>query len=299
MQGDMADLFLAPLLGLQGLTVEVLDIGAAPDAPGRPAALITQGLTRVTAVDPAAENTAPLLARGVERVLPVFLGDGGPARLRTTREPRFSSLFEPDPAMIDRFTSLSTGPAGNFQTVYTTEVATVRLDDVLPDLQPDYLRLDIQGGELTALQHGLGRLGGAAVVEVETALVALYKDQPLLADVHGLLRQHGFVLHKLLDVVGRAFLPLSAPNPHEPISQLLWVDAVFVRDFGALARHSDDQLLKGALILNDVYHSFDLALLLLAEHDRRRGTGYGAVYHQALQSAPALHPQFLTLKNQP
>ena len=299
MQSVMTDLPLAPLLGLQGRTVEVLDIGAAPDAPGRPAALLAQGLARVTAVEPAAENMAPLLARGVERVVPVFLGDGGTARLHVTREPRFSSLFEPDPAVIDRFTSLSSAAGGNFQIVYTTEVATARLDDVLHDLQPDYLRLDIQGGELTALQHGLGRLASAAVVEIETALVALYKGQPLLCDVHGLLRQHGFVLHKLLDVVGRAFLPLSAPNRHEPISQLLWVDAVFVRDFAALARHSDEQLLNGALILNDVYHSFDLALLLLAEHDRRRGTGYGATYHQALQSAPALHPEFLTLKNQP
>jgi FkbM family methyltransferase len=299
MQGIMTDLPLAPLLGLQGLTVELLDVGAAPDAPGRPAALLDQGLARITAIEPAAEHTAALLARGVERVLPVFLGDGGAARLYVTREPRFSSLFEPDPAVIDRFTSFSTGPGGNFQIVYTTEVATARLDDVLPDLHSDYLRLDIQGGELAALQHGLGRLASASVVEVETALLARYKGQPLLADVHVLLRQHGFVLHKLLDVVGRAFLPLSAPNRYEPISQLLSVAAVFVRDFGALERQSDGHLLKGALILNDVYHSFDLALLLLAEHDRRRGTGYGAIYHQALQSAPTLHPQFLTLKNQP
>ncbi len=295
----MADLPLAPLLGLQGLTVEVLDIGPAPDGAGRPGARLAHELARITAVDPAAENTAPLLARGVARVVPVFVGDGGAARLHVTREPRFSSLLEPDPAVIDRFTSFGTTAGGNFQIVYTTEVATARLDDVLNDLRPDYLRVDIQGGELADLQHGLGRLASAAVVEIETGLVALYKGQPLLCDVHGLLRQHGFVLHKLLDVVGRAFLPLSAPDRHEPISQLLWVDAVFVRDFGALDRHSDDQLLKGALILNDVYHSFDLALLLLAEHDRRRGTAYGAAYHQALQSAPALHPEFLTVKNQP
>jgi hypothetical protein len=295
----MTDLPLAPLLGLQGLVVDVLDIGAAADAPARHAPLVDQGLARVTAVDPAAENTAALLARGAERVVPVFLGDGGPARLYTTREPRLSSLLEPNPAVIDLFTSLSTGPAGNFQIVYQTDVQTARLDDVLPDLAPDYMRLDVQGGELAALTHGAGRIASTVVIEVESALVALYKDQPLLADVHVLLRRHGFVLHKLLDIAGRAFLPLSPPNRRDPISQLLWADAVFVRDFADLARQSDDQLLKGALILNDVYHSFDLALLLLSEHDRRRGTGYGATYHQALQGAAALHPQFLTLKHQP
>ncbi|MEJ0070175.1 MAG: hypothetical protein WDO24_17305 [Pseudomonadota bacterium] len=91
----MSDLPLAPLLGLQGLTIEVLDIGPMPDAPGRYAALADQGLARVTAVEPAAENAAALLARGVARILPVFLGDGGPARLHVTRDPGYSGLFEP------------------------------------------------------------------------------------------------------------------------------------------------------------------------------------------------------------
>jgi len=72
-----------------------------------------------------------------------------------------------------------------------------------------------------------------------------------------------------------------------------------VRDFASLPAYADDQLLKGALILNDMYHSFDLALRLLTEHDRRRGTGYAPLFHQALQAAPALHPQFLTIKAQP
>jgi FkbM family methyltransferase len=299
MQGAMIDLPLAPLLGLPGLAVEVLDIGAAADVPARYAPLVEQGLARVVAVTPAAEQAAPLTARGVARVVPVFLGDGGKARLRTTRDPRLSSLREPDPAVIDLFVTLVSGPGGDFQTVYTTEVDTARLDDVLPESRPDYIRIDIQGAELDALRHGLGRLASAAVIETQAAFVALYKEQPLLGDLQTFLRRHGFVLHKLIDVAGRAFLPLSPPNRFAPISQLLWTDAVFVRDFSVLARHSDDQLLKGAVILNDLYHSFDLALLLLTEHDRRHGTGYGPIYHQALQAAPALHPQFLTLKNQP
>jgi FkbM family methyltransferase len=299
MQNGMSDLPLAPLLGLQGLTVEVLDIGGSVDLAGRHGPLTAQGLARVTAVDPAAENAAPLLARGVDRVLPVYLGDGGTATLHGTRDSGLASLFEPDPAVIDLFAAMGTGVGGNFQVVHTTPVQTARLDDVLPDRRPDFVRLDVQGSELAVLQHGLKVVGGATVIEAESALVPLYKGQPLLGDLQTFLRRHGFVLHKLIDVAGRGFVPLAPPNQYEPISQLLWVDAVFVRDFAALPAYADDQLLKGALILNDLYHSFDLALLLLAEHDRRRGTGYGPIFHQALQSAPALHPQFLTIKAQP
>jgi hypothetical protein len=296
MQIGMTDLPLVPLLGLQGLTVDVLEIGPSPDQPGRYAPLAAQGLARITAVAPAAEHAAPLLARGVDRVVPVFLGDGSPARLHVTRDPGLSALFAPDPAVIDLFITLSTRPTGNFQTVFTPTVPTVRLDDVLPDLAPDLITLDIQGSELAALAHGAGRLAAASVIEAAVGFVALYQGQPLLGDLQVLLRGHGFVLHKLLDVAGRSFLPLSPPNQLAPISQLLCAQAVFVRDFAALAGYGDDQLVKAAVVLNDAYHSFDLALLLLAEHDRRRGTGYAAAFHQALQSAPVLHPEFLTLK---
>jgi len=295
----MSDLPLVPLLGLSGLAIEVLEIGPQPDVPGRYGALAAHGQVRVTAVAPAAEHTAPLLARGVARVVPVFLGDGGPAKLHVTRDPGLSGLLEPDPAVIDLFITLSTGPGGNFQTVFTTDVQTARLDDVLPDVAPDLITLDIQGGEHAALAHGAGRLASATVIEAATGFIALYKGQKLLGDLQVLLRDHGFVLHKLLDVEGRGILPLSPPDQRDPISQLLCGQAVFVRDFAALDRYGDDQLLKAAVVLNDVYHSFDLALLLLAEYDKRRGTAYAAAFHAALQTAPALHPQFLTLKSTP
>jgi hypothetical protein len=295
----MTDLPLAPLLGLPDLAVEVLDIGPLADRPGRYAALVDQGLARVTAIEPAAEHAAALLARGVARVVPVFLGDGGPARLHVTRDPGCSSLFEPDPTVIDLFTSLATRPGGNFQVVFTSPVQTAKLDDVLPDLAPDLIVSDIQGGELAALSHGVGRLATATVVEAAAGFIALYKGQPLLDELQSFLRKQGFVLHKLIDVAGRGFLPLSPPNQLAPISQLLCCQAVFVRDFAALTHYGDDQLVKTALVLNDVYHSFDLALLLLAEHDRRRATSYAPQFHQALQTAPALHPQFLNLKTTP
>ena len=178
-------------------------------------------------------------------------------------------------------------------------VGAYALLDVLPDRRPDFVRVDVQGSELAVLQNGLSIVGSATVIEAECAFVPLYKGQPLLGDLQSFLRRHGFVLHKLIDVQGRGFLPLAPPNELEPISQLLWADAVFVRDFASLPAYADAQLLKGALILNDMYHSFDLALRLLTEHDRRRGTGYAPLFHQALQSAPALHPQFLTIKAQP
>jgi hypothetical protein len=48
---------------------------------------------------------------------------------------------------------------------------------------------------------------------------------------------------------------------------------------------SDRQLLSMASILHDCYQSIDLVMHLLAEHDRRTGSQYGAAYLSELQQA--------------
>jgi hypothetical protein len=85
-------------------------------------------------------------------------------------------------------------------------------------------------------------------------------------------------MHKLIDIVGRAFRPFRGPDLFKPISQMLWADAVFVRDFTALEKYSDVDLIKAATIMNDVYLSYDLALFFLMRHDERRGSNHAAAY---------------------
>ena len=48
-------------------------------------------------------------------------------------------------------------------------------------------------------------------------------------------------------------------NPRRGLNQVVWADAVFVRDFTDFANYSDDQLLATAGILHDCYRSIDLA----------------------------------------
>src|SRR5207237_7981616 len=128
-------------------------------------------------------------------------------------------------------------------------------------------------------------LANAGVLELEVEFVPLYKGQPLFGDIQLFLREHNFVLHKLIDVGGRAFRPwVLNGNPYVAMSQLLWADAVFVRDFTKLEHWSDVQLLKAAVVLHEVYHSCDLVHRLLSEHDRRHSTGLAPRYAQHVLS---------------
>jgi hypothetical protein len=52
------------------------------------------------------------------------------------------------------------------------------------------------------------------------------------------------------------------------LNQLVWADAVFVRDFSRLELLDDRELLTMAAIMHDCYHSFDLTLHLFIKLDR-------------------------------
>ena len=140
-------------------------------------------------------------------------------------------------------------------------------------------------------------LGNVSVIQLEVEFVPIYKDQLLFGNLQRFLRDQGFQLHKFIDVAGRCFKPFNIEkNPHAVMSQVLWADAVFVRDFTQLDGVADTRLLKTAAILHEVYLSFDFVLFLLIELDRRNGNGLAARYASALQRHPSNQRLFMNLK---
>lgn len=296
-------LAMAKTLGLKLLPVHICDIGARREGAYRYAALVQQGLANVSGFESSAKECARLntQCRPGDRYFPMFIGKGGPAKFHITHFPGCSSLYEPDPSVIDLFLAIGTEmPSGNFAVESTESVQTTRLDDV-PGLSPvDYLKLDIQGAELDALQGATKVLTNVLVIEAEVEFVPLYKNQPLFGDVQIFLRSQGFVLHKLIDVAGRCFRPFSLnSNPFAPMSQMLWADAVFIRDFSRLERYSNDQLLQAAMILYEVYNSHDLVQLLLREYDRRCNTRLIDAFRSLLAALPGLPVTYLNQKLTP
>ena len=270
---------VADALGEPAPEITILDIGAMPTGTEQYHSLVSQGCAKVYGVEPseAALAEVPLEERG--RFIPHFLGDGRSATFYEARFPGCSSLLEPNQEMIDLFQTISAEPeTGNFAVVGTSRVETIRLDDLdmLPDI--DFISIDTQGSELDILTNGDNVLSKALVLESEVEFVPLYKDQPLFGHLQVALSERGFVMHKLIDIVGRAFRPFRGLDLLKPVSQMLWADAIFVRDFTALDKYSDQDLIKAATILNDVYLSHDLALFFLMRHDERRGTNHAAAY---------------------
>ena len=238
----------------------VVDIGANPidgDPPYKP--LLQQRLCRVIGFEPQTGALASLNARKseLETYLPYVVGDGENAQLNLCLSPGMASLLTPDPPMLGHFHNF----AAWARVIESVPVSTRRLDDISEIESLDFLKIDVQGGELTCFQHGRQRLAKAVAIQTEVSFIPLYKDQPAFGSIDLELRSMGFVPHAFVAIKNWMIAPLSVPNdPAAAINQLLEADIVYVRDFTRAADMDSEQLKHLAMIAHHCYQSFDLAL---------------------------------------
>jgi FkbM family methyltransferase len=256
--------------------IRVVDAGAAAYETDPYARLSQHGLCEVIGFEPNADNCARRNAdaRPGHRYLPYALGDGRVRRFYECQNPLTSSLYRPNAPMLAKFSRL------DLPVVAEHDIQTHRLDD-LPEIQDiDYLKLDVQGAELDIILGGPRLLHGTVLVHTEVEFIPMYEGQPLFGDVDVALRKAGLWLHKLDGIQGRVLQPLVPNNnPFAPLSQILWADAaVYVRSFMTFDQVPPEKLLKLAIILHEVYASWDLAALALQQHDAQTGNGLWKTY---------------------
>ncbi len=259
----------------------IIDVGASFN-PGEPApyqGFVDAGKARVIGFEPdLAECERLNQTFGLpHRFLPHFVGDGGPATFYETNRVLTGSLFPANTALLEKFQNL----AEVVTPVAEHPVETSRLDDL--DLEEiadvDYLKIDVQGAELAVFRGAPRLLAETLVICTEVEFVELYKGQPLFADVDAFLRQSGFQFHRFDGFASRAFKPLIYNNDiNAGGGQILWSDAIYVRDWMRLDELSADKLLKYAVLAHDLLHSYDLAHLVLSALDRKAGSELADLY---------------------
>ena len=85
------------------------------------------------------------------------------------------------------------------------------------------------------------------------------------------------MFHRFSSLQGRCLKPLEVTgNPYAMLSQTLWGDAIYVRDLFELRGYSQAQLLSAALVMHEVYHSYDVVTHMLKAYDERAADGAGA-----------------------
>jgi FkbM family methyltransferase len=251
---------LAPLLGRP---LSIVDIGAqklaSEDHAYQP--LLDLGVACIC------HSFEPIEARRLEldrqnehvelKLYDCFIGDGNPHDFYVNSDDATSSVYPLNLKFNQHFNHLET-----LRTVRSVPVETRRLDDVLAETGwVDFLKLDIQGHELSALQGATALLKRTNTIQCEVEFGPIYSGQPLFSDVELFLRQSGFEFidfHKF----GRyhcTATPQVTGNPE----RLLWADAVFVR---TLPPEPDpEDALAQAVVLQTLYGKHGLAQRVLMD----------------------------------
>jgi FkbM family methyltransferase len=151
-------------------------------------------------------------------------------RFHIARDRGLSSMFEPDRPFLDAFPE-----ARRFDTVDVQEVEADTLDNQMRargigDI--DFIKADTQGSELFVLQGAREALASTATgVEVEVEFTAIYKGQPLFADVDVFLRSLGFLLFDLRPCYWKRAAGRGMGGPR---GQIIWADALYLKSLPAL-----------------------------------------------------------------
>lgn len=271
------------LFGSADWKVRVLDVGAS-EVEGDQAPydrLVKAGRAQVVGFEPDTAACERLNAKygAAHRFLPHFVGDGQPGTFHETTWSLTGSLYRPNRPLLEKFQNLHE----LVTLVAEHPVHTRRLDDIPEVGDVDFVKIDVQGAELAVFQGGERVLRNAVLVQTEVEFVELYESQPLFGDVDRQLRAYGYQFHTFAGLAGRCFKPIVVGNDtSRTMRQVLWGDAVYVKDWLKFDELADDKLRKLAILLHEVVRSPDLCHLVLQALDARGGGAIAPHYLSAL-----------------
>ena len=257
--------------------ITVCDIGAALSEKPAYQHLVDVGAARIIGFEPTQKDCDELNATygKPHRFFPYFIADGKPHTFHETNFHLTGSLFEPNNELNGCFNNL----AEVLQPVAQHPVSTRRLDDIEEIDDIDFIKIDVQGAELMVFQNAPRLLATTLVIQTEVEFLHHYKDQPLFADVDIELRRHDFQFHTFQYFGQRTFKPIVYnENPNAGLNQYIWSDAVYVRNWLNFERLSSEKMLKYAVLVHDIFGSYDLCHFVLAALGKREGTDIGNRY---------------------
>jgi len=262
-------------------SIKIVDVGASIAKEQPPYQTLKEiGKAEIVGFEPNLEKYQELINSSMdnELYLPYALGDGTEKEFNICTGFQMSSFLEPNFKVLEYFE----GFAKSSEIIKKDKIMTYKLDEIQEIQEIDYLKLDVQGAELVIIENGKNKIKNSLVIHTEVNFIPLYRNQPLFSEIDQQLRQLGFFFHTFCPLMNCPLKPFLPAQGRQGINQILWGDAVYIRDFTELSNLSSESLIKIAIIMNDCYKSFDLAALALKHIDLQEDTDCFEVYIESL-----------------
>ena len=182
------------------------------------------------------------------KILPYAIGKSNKETdFYLTKKEEVSSTYKPNINFLNKFPK-----SERFNIEKKIKMKIKKLDEIEIE-SPDFLKLDIQGGELNALVGAKKTLNDILGIEVEIEFLSLYTNQPLFGDVLKWLSENDFEFMDFTRICR------WERKKHSEIGQAVFGDALFIKTPEILFKNkpSIDKICSYLMILV-IYKRFDL-----------------------------------------
>ena len=166
------------------------------------------------------------------------------------KKPMVSSCISPNQELFDKFPK-----SWKYKVVKRLKVEASTIDDELPNENIDFVKIDIQGGELYCLQGMQNKLSSCLGLELEVEFHDLYKNQPLFGDIDSFLYSKNFEFIDFLSIKRAERDQINKIS----YGQCLWGDGLWLRTPEYIASKLSCKVLP-YLTICSLYGRYDLAL---------------------------------------
>jgi len=203
--------------------------------------------------------------------------------LTVTREPACSSVYKPIRTLFTDYPALDCITPDR-EIPLPARTMDAALAEIMDVRTVDAIKLDTQGSELDILRGASRALSGCTLIEIEVEFNPIYDGQNLFCDVDRFLRDRGFVLWRISELVHYApeampeidlpfrlaFTPGTFQDTRVSAGQLFWANAQYVNadlPRTGLASLSLDRAIPAAAA-TAVAGLWDLSIEVLRKSDR-------------------------------
>ena len=153
------------------------------------------------------------------------------------KKPMVSSAYKPNRELLDQFSN-----ADRFDIVKKEFLQAKPLFKDNDFQKIDFIKLDIQGGELNALKGLEESLNDCLGMEIEVEFSEIYKSQPLFGEVHSFLESKGFYFFDFIN------LNRWERNSYNGFGRCIFGDALWIKELKTFNSGDSESYLKYAAI---------------------------------------------------